>query len=171
MTGTGLPHGVTQYGEAEGTFHVPEFPVSYSGGTGGNGATASLQHVWDAHASGGAHQAPLDGNMRSEYADEVAETGCGDNGKVYGCNLQTHGVTHKIRVKSYNESIQYGYRIYHRIVSYKKSIQYGYRICCTSSNGISIMYQIRCSNVQLHLTIIYQLNHLTCYTYNLLHGT
>ena len=50
-------------------------------------------------------------------------------------------VTHTICVKSYNESIQNGYRICHRIVSYTQSIYYGYR---TSSNGISIMYQLRC---------------------------
>ena len=64
-------------------------------------------------------------------------------------------ITRKIRVKSYNESIQHGYQTCHRIVSYTQSIQYGYR---TSSHGILIMY-----SVLLYLTTIHPLTHITCY--------
>ena len=44
----------------------------------------------DSHASGAYHQALTDGKIRSEYAYEVAEKGCGDSGKVNGCNLQSN---------------------------------------------------------------------------------
>ena len=64
VPGTGLPHGSTQYGKAAGTFHVPTFLVSDSGGPGGKGTAAPLRLVWDAHASGESHQEPLDGKMR-----------------------------------------------------------------------------------------------------------
>ena len=80
-----------QYGEDAGTSHVHSLPVSNSGVPGGKGAAALLQRVWNAHSSRAAHQAPPDGKMRPEYADEVEETGCGDSGKIYGVNLQPHG--------------------------------------------------------------------------------
>ena len=88
-------------------------------------------------------------------------------------NIYSQKITHVTRticVKSFNESIQHGYRICHRIVSYKQSIQYGYRICCTSSNGIFIMYQLSSSNVYLDLTITSQLTHLTCYCCHFCHN-
>ena len=91
MTGTGLPCGVPQYGEAAGIFYVQALMVSDSGGPGGKGAAAPMQHVWNAHASGSAHQEHPDGKMQTEYADEVEATGCGDSGKVCGDNLQPHG--------------------------------------------------------------------------------
>ena len=91
MPGTGLPHGSTQYGKAAGTFHVPTFLVSDSGGPGGKGTAAPLRLVWDAHASGESPQEPLDGKMRPYYADEVAEKRHGDIGKVNGGEFQSNG--------------------------------------------------------------------------------
>ena len=63
-------------------------------------------------------------------------------------------------MKSYNESIQHGYQICHIIVSYMQPIQYGY---CTSSNGISIMYQLSCSTRSNY--------NIPTDSSNLLHGT
>ena len=83
--------------------------------------------------------------------------------REHDLGIGTIVVTRTMRVKLYNESIQHGYLICHIIVSYTQLIQYGYRMCCASSNGISIMYKLRCSTVQLDLTIIYQLTHITCY--------
>ena len=79
-----------QCSEAAGKFHVQALTFLDSGGPGGKGASAPMRHVWNAHVSGAAHQAPLDGKMRQEYADEVEEMGCGDIGKVCGCNLKPH---------------------------------------------------------------------------------
>ena len=58
---------------------VTKFSVTDSGGTGGKGTTAQLRLVWNAQASRLAHQASPDSTMRLEYADEVAEKGCGDS--------------------------------------------------------------------------------------------
>ena len=88
---TGLPRGSTQCRKSAGTFHVRTFLVSDSGGPVGKGTAAPLQLVWDAHTSRADHQEYLDGTMRSEYADEVAEKGYGDRGKVIGGNLQSTG--------------------------------------------------------------------------------
>ena len=87
MPGTRLSCGVTQCGEATGKFHVQAFPVLDRGVPGGNITAAPLQHVCYAHASGAAHQAPPDVKMRPEYADEVADTECGDSSKVFGRKL------------------------------------------------------------------------------------
>ena len=76
MPGTGLPCSVPQCGEAEGTFNVQALPVLDSGGLGGKGAAAPLQHVWNAHARWAARQEQPDRKMQTEHADEVEATGC-----------------------------------------------------------------------------------------------
>ena len=91
MTGNGLTCGSTQCGKYTGTFHVPTFSVSDSGGLGGKGTAAPLQLVRNAHASKAAHKAPPDGTMLPEYTYEVAEKGCGDSEKVNGGNLHYNG--------------------------------------------------------------------------------
>ena len=81
MPGTGLPCCEPQCREAAGKFHVQALPVSGSGGPGGTVSGSSLKYVWNAYSSRAAHQAPPDGKMRPEYADEVEETGCVDSVK------------------------------------------------------------------------------------------
>ena len=90
MPGAGLPCGSTQRGKAVGIFHVLTFLVTDSGGPGGKGTAARLQLVMNAHVSRTVHQELLDITMQSEYADEVLEKVCGDNGKVHGVNLQSN---------------------------------------------------------------------------------
>ena len=87
VPGTGLTRSITQCGKAVGTFHVPPFLVSHSGGPGRKGTAAPLRLVQDAHASGEAHQAPPDGMMRLEYSEELADNGCGDSGKLHRGDL------------------------------------------------------------------------------------
>ena len=88
MTGTGLPCGVPQYGEAAGIFYVQALMVSDSGGPGGKRTATPLRLVRDAHTRGGGHQEPPDGTMQPEYPDKVAEKVCGDSSKVHGGDLQ-----------------------------------------------------------------------------------
>ena len=71
--------------------YVQTFLVTDSAGPGRKGTAASLQHVWNSHARGAVHQASLDGALRSEYTDEVAEKRRGDNGKVNRGDLQPNG--------------------------------------------------------------------------------
>ena len=87
---TKVPCGSTQNRKAAGKFRVPIFLVSDSDGPGGKGTNALLQLVWDAHASGVAHQAPLDGTTRPEYTDEVEEKECGDSIKLHRGDLQSN---------------------------------------------------------------------------------
>ena len=61
--GTRLPSSMPQCREAAGTFRVQALLVLYIGGLGGKVATALLQHVWNANASGAAHQTQSDGNI------------------------------------------------------------------------------------------------------------
>ena len=91
MPGTGIPCGVPKYGEAAGKFHVQVLSVLDSGGPVRKGSAAPLRHVWNAHASRAAHWEQPDGNIRTEHADEVESTGCGDSGKLCGGKLQPHG--------------------------------------------------------------------------------
>ena len=92
VPGAGLPRGSTQRSKALGTFHVPTFLVTDSGGPGGKLTSAPLRLVRNAHARGEAHQASLDGTMSSEYADEVEDKGCGDSSKVHRGDLKSNGV-------------------------------------------------------------------------------
>ena len=88
---TGLPRSSTQCRKDAGTFHVPTFSVSDSGGPGRKGTAAPLRLVWGAHLIWADHQAPPYGTMQPEYVDEVEETGCGDIGKVLWGDLQYNG--------------------------------------------------------------------------------
>ena len=91
VSSTRLPRSSTQCVNTAGTFHVPKFSVSDSGGSGGKGTAALLQLMWDAHASRASHQAPMYGKIQLENLDDVAETGYGDSGKLHGCDLQPNG--------------------------------------------------------------------------------
>ena len=83
-----MPCESSQCGKGTGTLYVQAFLVIDSGGSGGKGTAAPLRHVWNAHANKAAHQTSPDGTVRSEYADNVAETRRGDSGKVHRGDLQ-----------------------------------------------------------------------------------
>ena len=90
VSSTRFPCGRTQCGKATGTFHVPTFLVSDSGGPGGEVTADPLQLVRDAYTRRAAHKTPLERRMRPEYADEVAENGYGDRDKLHRGNLQSN---------------------------------------------------------------------------------
>ena len=90
VSGTGLSHGSTQCGKTAGKFHVTTISVFDRGVPKGKGTAAPLRLVRNAHDSGEDHQLPPDSTMQPEYAYEVAETGCGNRGKVHRGDLQSH---------------------------------------------------------------------------------
>ena len=91
MSGARVSRGGKQHRRTSQTPHVLSLQIQVGGSPIGEVAAAPLWHVWNARASGAVLQEHPDGKIRTEYADDVEATGCGDSVKVCGGNLQTHG--------------------------------------------------------------------------------
>ena len=83
-----MPCESTQYWKAAEILYVQTFLVTDSGGPGGKVTDDLLRHVWNAHASGAAHQEFPAGAVQYKYTDEVAEKRYVDSGKVHEGDLQ-----------------------------------------------------------------------------------
>ena len=61
VSGRWVPGKGEQTREAQGTLHVSSLEVEGDNSTGGTGTTATMRSLWDAHASGTAGGAQVDG--------------------------------------------------------------------------------------------------------------